>query len=1266
VAASPLVLLATDPENDAVDVPFDQDGRVFLTFGAPVKAGVGSIKVAYGLVTVEDEIAVTDSAIVSFSGNTAIIDLGGLSPGADYNFVLPIGAFQDIYGNAFDGGTFHFSVAVPDSDSSGFQISGGGPHASLLGNDAPIDMSTWDAREFINGTIVFQSDTRTDILGATDGLTYRFDNTFGNSVLAVFDDRSGIHHFLYSISDLLSNTPIGDILASSSPINFAEDFLDGANLLTGSSAGDVLLGFGGNNTLQGLRGNDTLVGSPGFDVIEGGAGADCVSGGVGFDRFLFAWLSDMVPGDEITDFEPGDVIDLSPIPSLHFIGAAPFSGVSGQVDYVWIGNKTTLRIDANGDGSPDAFLQLDGGNFALAETGPGSEKFVITGDTTPPLLSTTSPADNSFYADVQGGLALTFNENIKLGSGAVEIRRASDDGLFQSIPTANLFVDARSLIIPTTQFASNTGYYVTLAHGVVQDLAGNNFAGIAGSGALNFTTGETVPPQLSSTSPSDSAANVALDANVSLTFNEPVVIAEGITIYRDIDTSIFETFLPGDPRMTLSGNTVTLDPDRDFAPGTEYVVGATWGVTDLSGNPYTGGGWYPHFSTAGVADTTPPKLISASPAENSTGFQPGADIVLTYDEPVALGGYTYIDIRDASGASVDEIEAFGWRVKFSGNTVTINPHNDLAPETEYSLLIYPGTIRDLAGNSSDVPPAYFEIDFKTGPGPIAGDAGNNLLTGTSGNDVLNGLGGNDTLEGVGGNDTIDGGVGVDIAIFSGAGASYSMALTGTAITVSGPDGNDTLRAVEKFQFADSTITPQIESAGATNLITLANHFYLQDSTGAATLKFAGNDVAAGQFGSWTPIAAEKISSGYEIAWKVTGADQYSVWSTDANGNYVANLISAATGNDPALVSTEASFQQDLNSDGQISAGHTPIEAHGTTTLALGNNHFYLQNNTGAGPTLKFGGTDVVAGQFGAWTPVAAEVTSSGYEIAWKVAGANQYSVWSTDANGNYIANLVPTVSGSDPALLSTESSFQQDLNGDGQISAGRTPIETHGVTTLALGNNHFYLQDNAGAGPTLKFGGNDVVPGEFGAWAPIAAESTASGYEIAWKITGSNQYSVWSTDANGNYLSNLVPGVTGSDPALLATEASFQQDLNGDRQISAGRTPIETHGTTTLALGNNHFYLQDSGDAGPSLKFGGSDVVAGQFGAWTPIAAEVTASGYEIAWQVTGANQYSVWSTDANGNYLANLVPGVTGNDPALVATESFFQQDLNGDGLIS
>ena len=69
----------------------------------------------------------------------------------------------------------------------------------------------------------------------------------------------------------------------------------------------------------------------------------------------------------------------------------------------------------------------------------------------------------------------------------------------------------------------------------------------------------------------------------------------------------------------------------------------------------------------------------------------------------------------------------------------------------------------------------------------------------------------------------------------------------------------------------------------------------------------------------------------------------------------------------------------------------------------------------------------------AWTPIGAEQTASGYDVAWKIAGADQYTVWSTDSSGNYISNVIGVVSGTSTALESIETTFHQDLNGDGVI-----------------------------------------------------------------------------------------------------------------------------------------------------------------------------------------------------------------------------------------
>src|SRR5262249_26794419 len=147
-----------------------------------------------------------------------------------------------------------------------------------------------------------------------------------------------------------------------------------------------------------------------------------------------------------------------------------------------------------------------------------------------------------------------------------------------------------------------------------------------------------------------------------------------------------------------------------------------------------------------------------------------------------------------------------------------------------------------------------------------------------------------------------------------------------------------------------------------------------------------------------------------------------------------------------------------------------------------------------------------------------------------------------------------------------------------------------------------------GIGPSLKFSGQDVVTGQFGGLTPIAAEHTASGYELAWKSPGSNLYVLSDIDANGNYLDTIAGPLSASDPTLVSAEIFFQQDLNGDGQVGVlaapiGATSIETNGNTTLAVSASHFYLLQNG-IGSTLKFSGQDVVSGQFGDLTPIGAE--------------------------------------------------------------
>nr|WP_248889609.1 hypothetical protein [Bradyrhizobium japonicum] len=188
------------------------------------------------------------------------------------------------------------------------------------------------------------------------------------------------------------------------------------------------------------------------------------------------------------------------------------------------------------------------------------------------------------------------------------------------------------------------------------------------------------------------------------------------------------------------------------------------------------------------------------------------------------------------------------------------------------------------------------------------------------------------------------------------------------------------------------------------------------------------------------------------------------------------------------------------------------------------------------------------------------------------------------------------------------------------------------------------------------------MSGQFSPWAPIGAEQTASGFDFAWKMPGIDNYTVWSTDANGNYLTNLTQIVSGSSAALESLETTFHQDLNGDGTIGLLTTTLESFGSTSLLQVGTTYEL---GSSGPILKYNGAAVVSGQFSPWAPIGAEQTASGFDFAWKMPGTDNYTVWGTDANGNYLTNLTQIVSGSSAALESLETTFHQDLNGDGTI-
>jgi hypothetical protein len=487
--------------------------------------------------------------------------------------------------------------------------------------------------------------------------------------------------------------------------------------------------------------------------------------------------------------------------------------------------------------------------------------------------------------------------------------------------------------------------------------------------------------------------------------------------------------------------------------------------------------------------------------------------------------------------------------------------------------------------------------------------------------------------------------------------------------------NQDLNGDGTIGLTSTAIQTNTNSSGSTSLMGIANQYFISTVSADPLLQYAGAPVTEGQFGAWVPIGSLQTASGYDVAWTIRGADKYTVWSTDNQGNYIANIIGVVPGISYALESIETTFNQDLNGDGTIGFATTLIQtdtnSFGSTSLTAVVDEYFLYAASGSGPVLQFGGGAVAAGEFGDWVPIGAVQTAGGYDVAWKIPGVSEYTVWSADSNGNYIANIVGVVPGNDYALESIETTFNQDLNGDGIVGLTKTLIQTDtnsfGSTRLTAVANEYFLCDVTGSGPVLQYAGAPVVDDEFDDWDPIGAVQTATGYDVAWKMADANEYTVWSTDSNGNYLANIIGVVARNDYALESIETTFNQDLNGDGTIGLTKTIIQADtnslGSTQLTAVANEYFLYDASGSGPALQYGGAPVTSVEFGGWVPIGAVQTASGYDVAWQIPGANAYTVWSTDGNGNYLGNIGGVVAGNDYALESFETIFNQDLNGDG---
>jgi serralysin len=174
-------------------------------------------------------------------------------------------------------------------------------------------------------------------------------------------------------------------------------------------------------------------------------------------------------------------------------------GLTNPYLYLYSPSVALLAEDNDSGGSTNAsitYTATASGTYYLgaADFSSGTGGYTLSarsGDSTAPTLSSSSPADNATAVAVGANIVLTFNEAVQAGSGNIVIYN-SNGTVARSIAvtdSSQVSVSGSTITInPSSDLASGTSYYVNLASGVVKDAAGNAYAGISSTTALNFTT----------------------------------------------------------------------------------------------------------------------------------------------------------------------------------------------------------------------------------------------------------------------------------------------------------------------------------------------------------------------------------------------------------------------------------------------------------------------------------------------------------------------------------------------------------------------------------------------------------------------------------------------------------------------------------------------------------------------------------------------------------------------------------------------------------
>ena len=264
-----------------------------------------------------------------------------------------------------------------------------------------------------------------------------------------------------------------------------------------------------------------------------------------------------------------------------------------------LGNSKTYTIvvKSGASGVKDA-----AGN-ALAVDASSSFTTVALVDTTPPTVTSFSPAGGATNVATSTTVTVTFSEAMTASTITTSTVLLMDGSTAVAASVAYNATNRTATLTPTAALGNSKTYTIVVKSGAsgVKDAAGNPLAVDASSSFTTVALVDTTPPTVTSFSPAGGATNVATSTTVTVTFSEAMTastITTSTVLLMDGSTAVAASV-----SYNATNRTATLTPTAALGTAKSYTIvvksGAS-GVKDAAGNALAADA-SSTFTTAAVA-----------------------------------------------------------------------------------------------------------------------------------------------------------------------------------------------------------------------------------------------------------------------------------------------------------------------------------------------------------------------------------------------------------------------------------------------------------------------------------------------------------------------------------------------------------------------------------------------------------------------------------------------------------------------------------------